>query len=147
MRRRRSGRWKVTTGTKPLDAEGVQRGGGAFLDEPETRFGLGAHERVHRGTCRFGVLDHLDAQESAVGRIHGGFLELLRQHFAKTLEAADFHFASAIELGLEQFVLVRIGSRIKRLSALADAVKRRHRHIKVALPDEVGQFLMEESDQ
>ena len=48
------------------------------------------------------------AEAAALGRVHGGFLELGRQHFAEALEAADFDLAPALEFGFQQFVLVLI---------------------------------------
>ena len=41
------------------------------------------------------VLDDLDPEQRALGRVHGRFLELAGQHLAEALEAADLDLAVA----------------------------------------------------
>src|SRR3954463_11407252 len=61
-----------------------------LLDELEAHLRLVAHEALDRALGVLAlVLDHHDAQQGALARIHGGFLELARHHFAEALEAAD----------------------------------------------------------
>ena len=48
------------------------------------------------------VLGDLHADQRAVAGLHGGFLELRGHHFAKSLEAGDFHFRVRLEFGLQQ---------------------------------------------
>src|SRR5215212_5366919 len=81
----------------------------ALLDEDEAGFRLVAHEALDR-VARVGPLvglDH-DLQERALPRIHGGFLELGRQHLAETLEAPDLDLAVPLERRLEELLLVGV---------------------------------------
>ena len=121
---------------------------GALLDEAEARFGLGAHQRVDRVLGAASIAsDHVDPEQRALPRVHGGFLELRGHHLAQALEAADLDLAAAGELGLQEFVLVRIVARIEHLAALADAVERRHRQIEMAAAHQLRHLLVEEGDQ
>src|SRR5690349_13788413 len=62
---------------------------GALLDEAEARLRLGTHEAVHRRLGRRLVVEHLDPEQGALPRVHGGLLQLRGHHFAEALEAAD----------------------------------------------------------
>ncbi len=86
-------------------------------------------------------------KQRALGRVHGGFLELARHHFAEAFEAADLDLGVGVEFLLDDFVLVRVVARIERLAAVRDAVERRHREIEVALVDQLWHLPVEECDQ
>ena len=97
---------------------------GALLDEVEARFGFGAHQPLDGF---FGVLavvgDQHDAQQRALPRVHGGFLELRRHHLAQALEAADFDLGVGVKFLLENFVSVLVVAGIENLAAVARAGK------------------------
>src|SRR5262249_17779598 len=80
---------------------------GALLDALETRLGLGAHQPFDR----FGgglpvVVDHLDTQQRAPSRVHGGFLELIGHHLTQPLEAADLDIGVGVKLLLAKLAQV-----------------------------------------
>ena len=63
---------------------------GPVLNKAEARFGLDAHQVVNGFLRRRDVvMGDLDPQHGALFRVHGGFLELRRVHFAKAFEAAN----------------------------------------------------------
>src|SRR5262245_52536599 len=96
---------------------------GALLDEAEARFGFGAHQAVDGGSGRRFIVEHLDPEQGALPRVHGGFLELRGHHFAEALEATDLDLAAAGELGLQELVLVRVVARVGDLAALAELIE------------------------
>src|SRR5580700_5888234 len=121
---------------------------GAFLDEIETCFGLGAHQpfdRFFRGLLVFG--DELDPKQHALFRVHGGFFQLRRHHLAEALEAADLDLGVGVKFFLEDFVAVLVVACIKILAAVRQAVERRYREIKVVIVDEFAHLPVEERDQ
>ena len=121
---------------------------GAFLDEFETRFGLGAHQPLDG---LFGVLavvgDQRDPKQRALLRVHGGFLELRRHHLAEPLEAADLDLGVGVKFLLQDFVAVLVVAGIKNLAAVREPIERRHREIEMAVVDELRHLPVEEGDE
>src|SRR5581483_9403062 len=116
---------------KSLRASNIQLVGlgklGVLLDEFEARLGLVPHQLIDElARAAVVVLCDLDTEQGARGGVHGRLLELLRQHLAETLEARNVDLALAVELRLEERLLVRVVARVERLGALAQAVERRH---------------------
>src|SRR5262245_65197278 len=78
-----------------------------LLDELEARFRLVAHQALDRavGFLAF-VIDHHDAQQRALLRVHGGLLELISHHLAEPLETADLDLGVGVEFLFHHLILV-----------------------------------------
>src|SRR5262249_30644373 len=74
-------------------------------------------------------------------------LELSRHHLAETLEAADLDLGVAVELFLQELILLFVVTGIKILACVAQTVERRHGEIEVTVLNQLRGLPVKEGNQ